>query len=109
MQYYSMIIRASWVAYPLRLSKGGQLFVLPFAFRPKHLKRMTGQGDLHFITFCCYHRRRLRGTAHARNLTAEILGTPARFRSILRTTQRQPPCADAAISLRINTLRQTRR
>jgi hypothetical protein len=23
---------------------------------PKNLKRLTGYGDLHFITFCCYQR-----------------------------------------------------
>jgi hypothetical protein len=26
---------------------------------PKNLKRITGRGDLHFITFCCYQRRPL--------------------------------------------------
>jgi hypothetical protein len=24
---------------------------------PKNPKRLTGYGDLHFITFCCYQRR----------------------------------------------------
>ena len=40
---------------------------------PHHLKRLIGQGDLHFITFCCYHRRRLLATAHARNIALQVL------------------------------------
>jgi putative transposase len=40
---------------------------------PKNLKRLTGYGDLHFITFCCYQRRLLLGTVRARNLTVNIL------------------------------------
>ena len=41
---------------------------------PKNLKRFTGRGDLHFITFTCYQRRHLLGTLRARNLAVEILG-----------------------------------
>jgi putative transposase len=41
---------------------------------PHKLRRITGYGDLHFVTFCCYHRRALLGTAHDRNLAARILG-----------------------------------
>ncbi|HKM81715.1 MAG TPA: transposase [Candidatus Acidoferrum sp.] len=41
---------------------------------PNKLRRVTGRGDLHFITFCCYQRRALLGTAQARNLAAQILG-----------------------------------
>jgi putative transposase len=41
---------------------------------PKNLRRVTGRGDLHFITFCCYQRRALLGTVRARNLAAQILG-----------------------------------
>ena len=41
---------------------------------PKHLRRYTGQGQLHFITFCCYQRRALLGRATARTLTMKILG-----------------------------------
>ena len=41
---------------------------------PKGLKRHYGQGDLHFITFCCYHRRRYLETVHARNLFLKTLG-----------------------------------
>jgi len=41
---------------------------------PKGLKRHYGQGDLHFITFCCYHRRRYLETVRARNLLLKILG-----------------------------------
>ena len=40
---------------------------------PKRLKRLTGQGDLHFITFCCYQRRALLGTVRARNAAVRIL------------------------------------
>ena len=40
---------------------------------PKNLKRITGRGDLHFITFCCYQRRPLLGTIRARNLVVKIL------------------------------------
>jgi len=41
---------------------------------PKNLRRVTGRGDLHFITFCCYQRRALLGTVEARDLAIEILG-----------------------------------
>ncbi len=41
---------------------------------PKNLRRVTGRGDLHFITFCCYQRRALLGTIRARNLAVQILG-----------------------------------
>ncbi len=41
---------------------------------PKNLRRVTGRGDLHFITFCCYQRRTLLGTVRARNLAVQILG-----------------------------------
>lgn len=40
---------------------------------PKNLKRITGRGDLHFITFCCYQRRPLLGTVRARNAAIKIL------------------------------------
>ncbi len=40
---------------------------------PKGLKRHYGQGDLHFLTFCCYHRRRYLETVRARNLFLTIL------------------------------------
>jgi putative transposase len=33
----------------------------------KNLKRYYGHGDLHFLTFSCYRRRALLGTAKARN------------------------------------------
>lgn len=41
---------------------------------PKNLRRVTGRGDLHFITFCCYQRRAMLGTVQARNLAVQILG-----------------------------------
>ena len=40
---------------------------------PKHLKRITGCGDLHFITFSCYQRRPLLASVRARNITVQIL------------------------------------
>lgn len=41
---------------------------------PKGLKRYYGRGDLHFLTFSCYRRLPLLGTARARNLFVEALG-----------------------------------
>jgi putative transposase len=40
---------------------------------PKGLKRHYGQKDLHFLTFCCYHRRRYLETVRARNLFVKVL------------------------------------
>ena len=37
------------------------------------LKRHYGQGDLHFVTFSCYRRRALLGTARARDRFVKIL------------------------------------
>ena len=37
------------------------------------LKRLYGQGDLHFITFSCYRRRPLLGTARARDRFVKTL------------------------------------
>ena len=41
---------------------------------PKQLRRISGRGDFHFITFCCYQRRPLLATVRARNLAVRILG-----------------------------------
>src|SRR5229473_7835581 len=41
---------------------------------PKGLKRYYGQRQLHFVTFSCYGRLPLLGTAHARDLFVEELG-----------------------------------
>src|SRR5712692_11223504 len=41
---------------------------------PKGLKRYYGRGELHFVTFSCYGRLPLLGTARARNLFAKELG-----------------------------------
>ena len=41
---------------------------------PKNLKRYTGRNDLHFITFCCYHRKRLLQSVRSRNFLVQILG-----------------------------------
>ena len=40
---------------------------------PQHLKRRTGRNDLHFITFCCYHRKRLLDSVRCRDMAARIL------------------------------------
>ena len=40
---------------------------------PKNLKRFYGDGHLHFITFSCYRRLPLLGSAHARNILLQIL------------------------------------
>ncbi|MFI5059021.1 MAG: transposase, partial [Candidatus Acidiferrales bacterium] len=37
------------------------------------LRRHYGRGDLHFVTFSCYRRRPLLGTARARNRFVRIL------------------------------------
>jgi REP-associated tyrosine transposase len=47
----------------------------PFVFRmPKNLKRYYGKGDLHFITFSCFRRLALLGTARPRNVFVRALG-----------------------------------
>ena len=38
------------------------------------LLRIYGHGHLHFITFSCYRRQKLLGTARARNLFVQALG-----------------------------------
>ena len=59
------------VAYPLRrLQRVGHSFLLPM---PKRLKRCYGHKDLHFLTFCCYHRRPYLQTAHSKNLFLKTL------------------------------------
>jgi putative transposase len=40
---------------------------------PKGLRRITGFGHLHFITFCCYQRRALLGSVRARNVAVQTL------------------------------------
>lgn len=70
----------SWVAYPFGFGKGGPLF----SHMPHDLKRITGFGDLHFITFCCFQRRGFLGSARARNLAIRSLEqTRARYRFAL--------------------------
>jgi len=49
----------------------GSLF---FFKMPKNLVRRYGDGDLHFITFSCYRRLELLGTARARNVFVRALG-----------------------------------
>src|SRR5712691_8953314 len=40
---------------------------------PARLKRYYGQGQLHFVTFSCYRRLALLGTARARNMFVKEL------------------------------------
>jgi putative transposase len=40
---------------------------------PRDLKRYTGDGHLHFITFSCYHRRPFLGSARRRDLVLRVL------------------------------------
>ncbi len=53
------------------LAKGGS--PLLFTLMPTNLSRVTGHGDLHFITFCCYQRRALLASPQARNFAVQIL------------------------------------
>jgi putative transposase len=41
---------------------------------PKNLKRYYSRGDLHFLTFSCYHRLPLLNTALSRNVFLKTLG-----------------------------------
>ena len=41
---------------------------------PRNLKRITGRGDLHYITFSCYERRHFLDSARSKNLAVQILG-----------------------------------
>jgi hypothetical protein len=45
-----------------------------FLQMPKSLVRRYGHGDLHFVTFSCYRRLALLGTARARNVFVRALG-----------------------------------
>jgi len=48
---------------------------------PHNLKRIVGRGDLHFITFTCYQRRKFLSSVRNKNITAQILGeVRARFK-----------------------------
>ncbi len=48
------------------------------------LRRFYGRGDLHFITFSCYRRRRFLGTSRARHRFVKILDQArSRFRFLL--------------------------
>ena len=48
---------------------------------PRRLKRYTGRGDLHFITFSCYERRALLQGKRAKNLFVKVLSeVRARYR-----------------------------
>ena len=47
------------------------------------LRRYYGRGDLHFITFSCYQRQPLLGTAQARNCFVSALDEVRKFHSFL--------------------------
>jgi REP element-mobilizing transposase RayT len=47
---------------------------LTFRAMTDGLKRYYGQKHLHLVTFSCYHRLPLLGSAHSRNLFVETLG-----------------------------------
>src|SRR5215472_18446659 len=40
---------------------------------PRRMKRYTGRGDLHFITFSCYERRPFLQTKRVKNIFVKIL------------------------------------
>jgi hypothetical protein len=52
---------------------------------PKNLKRLTGYGDLHFITFCCYQRRVAQmavvvvGVIHVGGIRVRLLRQPVQL------------------------------
>ena len=50
-----------------------RVYAWGFFVTPKGLKRYFGRGDLHFLTFSCYQRLPLLGTARARNLFVQAL------------------------------------
>jgi putative transposase len=57
------------------------LFQFPM---PQRLRRHHGQKHLHFLTFCCYHRRPYLETVRARNLFVKVLGeVRAKFEFLL--------------------------
>ena len=41
---------------------------------PKNLRRVTGLGDLRFMTFCCCQRRSFLATPESRSMAVQILG-----------------------------------
>lgn len=55
---------------PTLSSEKGSVILLLMRNKPR---RYVGRRDLHFITFSCYQRRPLLGTARARNLFVRIL------------------------------------
>ena len=65
--------KRQWSGWPT-LCGLGKGWALPLSLMPKNLGRVTGRGDLHFITFCCYQRCALLGTVQARNLAVQTLG-----------------------------------
>ncbi len=61
---------------------GGLFSALPPM--PRNLKRIIDRGDLHFITFTCYQRRKFLASVRNKNVTAQILGeVRSRFKFLL--------------------------
>jgi len=68
------------VAYPYGFGKGGLFLFL----MPDNLRRITGLGDLHFITLSCYQHENFLASAGNRNIAVQILGeVRARFKFAL--------------------------
>lgn len=73
------------MAYPCGVGKGGLFLALCFFFlMPHNLKRILGRGDLHFITFTCYQRRKFLASVRSKNIAVQILGeVRSRFNFLL--------------------------
>ena len=54
-------------------AKGGSARAPRLSPMPQQLKRFTGRGDLHFITFSCYQRRHFLASAKSRSTAVQIL------------------------------------
>ncbi len=68
------------MAHPYGFGKG-ELFLF---LMPHNLRRITGRGDLHFITFSCYQHENFLASAGNRNIAVRILGeVRARFKFAL--------------------------
>lgn len=52
----------------------GSVLCFQVSAMPKRLKRIYGFGHLHFVTFSCYRRLPLLGSARARNTFVVVLG-----------------------------------
>jgi putative transposase len=75
---YYFILAFTPAGLPLRVGQAWAALFRRLAVarstKPHHLQRITGRGDLHFITFTCYQRRKFLASPRNRNLVAQILG-----------------------------------